>query len=132
MAGEIALPIQESPDLLTTIVVPCGSTGGVVVDNQFLFYAEKDTVIDAAWCVFGVNDSDATLKLTTAATGAIASGTDLTSALAIDGTAGTPVQFTITETANLIPAGSWVGMEITGTSTASEMVIQLRIRQKIR
>ncbi len=132
MAGESVLPIQESPDLLSTIVVPCGSTGGVVVDDQFLFYAEKDTVIDAAWCIFGVNDADATLKLTTAASGAIASGTDLTSALAISGTAGTPVEFTITETANLIPSGSWVGMEITGTSTASEMVIQLRIRQKIR
>ena len=132
MAGETVLPIQESPDVQQLLVIQLTSTGGDVVDDQYLFYAEKDTVIDAAWCVYATADADATLKLTTAATGTVAAGTDLTSATAISGTAGTPVQFTITETANLIPSGNWVGLEITNVSTAEQVMIQLRIRQKIR
>lgn len=133
MAGEIALPIQECPDLIAhTIVVPLGTTGGVTVDNQYLFYAERDTIVDDARLICGVADADATIKLTTAATGTVAAGTDLTSALAMSTTAGTPAQFTLTTTANQIPAGNWIGMEITGTSTGSECMIQLRLRTRIR
>ena len=133
MAGEVALPITECPDTIAhTICVPLGSTGGVTVDNQYIFYAERDTIVDDARLICGVADADATMKLTTAATGTVADGTDLTSALAMSGTAGTPVQFTLTTTANLIPAGNWIGVEITGTSTASECMVQLRLRSRIR
>jgi hypothetical protein len=132
MAGETSLPIQETPDHWQTIVVSCSGTGGDFVDDQYLFYAERDTVVDAAHAIWGTADADATLKLTTAASGTVADGTDMTSALAMSGSAGTPAAFTITETANLVPAGNWVGIEITGTSTAEEVTVQLRIRTTIR
>ena len=132
MAGEVVLPIQEVPDSFQTVAMQLSGTGGDFVDNQYLFYAERDTIIDAAHAIWATNDADATLMLTTAATGTVADGTNLTSALAMSGTAGTPAAFTITETANLIPAGNWVGIEITGTSTAEEVMVQVRFRTRVR
>ena len=132
MAGEQTLPIQECPDTISeTVSVVLAQTGGDFVDNQYIFYAERDVVLDAAFCIFGTNDGDATLKLTTGSSGAVASGTDMTSALDIDGTAGTPVAITITTTANIIPAGNWIGVEITNTSTAEEVMVQLRLRSRV-
>tara|TARA_Y100001938_G_scaffold67605_2_gene93788 strand:- start:1105 stop:1506 length:402 start_codon:yes stop_codon:yes gene_type:complete len=133
MAGEVVLPIQECPDMICHTVTVClSATGGDVVDDHYVFYCERDTIVDAATVMFVTNDADATLKLTTAATGTIASGTDMTSALAISGTAGTPVHFTMTETANLVPAGNWIGLEITNTSTAEQVTVQMRVRTRVR
>tara|TARA_R100000234_G_scaffold8430_2_gene5213 strand:- start:762 stop:1169 length:408 start_codon:yes stop_codon:yes gene_type:complete len=135
MAGETAVPVQEYPDICDTIVVIPGHDGdGVVSNNQALFYAERDTVLDGAAMRATVGDDDATFTLEVCADGtAPGSGTDCTNALThATSNNNKALSWTITETENLIPAGSALCMHVGGTSTARLMCIVLRLRTKIR
>ena len=128
MAGSQIVPAENFPSNYEVVHVNLtNNESGDFADNQFVYYAHKEMVLDAAIVVFGTTDDDATLKLTTAASGTVAAGTDLTTATAITGTAGTPVSFAVDATANVIPAGNWIGVEITNTSTAEEVFVSLRL-----
>ena len=49
--------------------------------------------------------------------------------------AGVVGTFTLTETANLIPAGNWIGVEHDGDADSADLtgvMIQLRLRTRVR
>ncbi len=137
MAGEVALPIQECPDMICHTValnVPDTAFDDTAYDGAFLFYCERDTIIDAAHFICAVTDTSGDVTLVTGATGLPGAGSAVSSVLT-PGTAGTPQAFTITETANLIPAGNWIGLEIDNDADTADVVgamVQLRLRTRIR
>ena len=128
MAGSTPIETTELPDFHQILPI---TLNGVVDSDVHLFYAERDTVLESAWVVCGTNDADATFTLKKASSGNITSGTAVSAARSISATAGTPLQFSIVATENLIPAGSWVGIDITGTSTAADCSVTLRVRTRI-
>ena len=135
MAGEIALPIQECPDLICHIMTKTFD-GGTATDNTGpWFYCERDTIIDAAFAVSEDADADLTFMLVKAASGtAVGSGTDILSAVMAVTVADTTVTGTLDETENLVPAGSWVHIEVAGTADTAAAVatVQVRIRTRVR
>lgn len=128
MAGSTPIESTELPDFHQIIPI---TLNGVVDSDVHLLYAERDLVLESAWIVCGVNDSDATLTLKKNSSGAIAAGTAVSSARTINSLAGTPLQFSLVATENIIPAGSWLGIDITGTSTAADCSVTLRVRTRI-
>ena len=139
MAGEITLPIQECPDLIChTVVITVPDTvwddGAVAAEGAFLFYCERDTVVDAAHFMCSVTDATGDITLNTGSTGVASAGSAISSVLT-PAVAGTPQAFTMTETANLVPAGNWIGVEHDGDADSADIVsavIQLRLRTRIR
>jgi len=139
MAGETPLPIQECPDLYAhTVVIPIPDSvwddGAAAAEGAFLFYAERDTIVDAAHFICNVTDASGDITLNTASSGVASAGAAISSTLT-PGTAGTPQAFTITETANLIPAGNWIGVEHDGDADAADItgaMVQLRLRTCVR
>lgn len=139
MAGERVLPIDVCPDLRAhtiSINVPATAFDNTAYDGAYLFYAERDTVIDAAHIICAVTDaapSEITLVTGSGAAtaGGVPSSGSAISAQTAAGAAGVAVAFSITETANLIPAGNWVALKI-GNNTNSEdlvgVMVQLRVR----
>ena len=135
MAGETALPIQETPDHWQTITVSCQSdSSGYIANNQVLHYCERDTIIDAAFVRMTVGDDDATWTLEKCTDGtAPASGTDLSSALTHATSLNNKTStFTLVETENIVPAGSAITLKCTGTSTARFVTVVLRVRTTVR
>lgn len=132
MPGEKPLPIDVTPDFLQTITLNFNS---VVGTDQALFFCERDTVVDKATLLFTTGDSDDTYSLRHCTSGtAPGSGvlfTDVVTAVV----ANTPKHFTLVETTNIVPAGSFIALDLAqvgGGSTAKEGIIQLRIRTKRR
>ena len=132
MPGEKPLPIDVTPDFMQTVVLNFNSAVGT---DQALFFCERDTVIDRATLVFTTGDSDDTYALRhctpTTAPGSGVLFTDVVTAVV----ANTPKHFTLVETTNIVPAGSFFALDLTqggGSSTAKEGIIQLRIRTKRR
>ena len=132
MPGEKPLPIDVTPECMQTVVLNFNSAVGT---DQALFFCERDTVIDKASLVFTTGDGDDTYALRHCTSGtAPGSGvlfTDVVTAVV----ANTPKHFTLVETTNIVPAGSFVALDLTqggGSSTAKEGIIQLRIRTKRR
>ena len=81
-----------------------------------------------------MTDASGDATLVTAATGLPGAGSAISSVLT-PGTAGTPQAFTMTTTANLIPAGNWIGIDVDGDGDTADVVgamIQLRLRTRIR
>lgn len=135
MAGETVLPVQEYPDICgTLVVVPFHDGSGNFANNQVIFYAERDTVLDGATVRMNQGDDDATFTLTVCADGtAPGSGTACSNALTHATSLNNKVStWTITETENLIPAGSALCVNVTGTSTAIGAAITLRLRSTVR
>tara|TARA_R100000458_G_scaffold37793_1_gene35251 strand:+ start:3626 stop:4060 length:435 start_codon:yes stop_codon:yes gene_type:complete len=144
MAGEVVLPIQECPDMIChTIVVPVpdsvwdddgSGASSTAAEGAFLFYCERDTIVDAAHFLCNTTDASGDITLNTASSGVAAAGTAISSALTPTA-AGVVGTFTITETANLIPAGNWIGVEHDGDADSADLtgvMIQLRIRTRVR
>jgi len=140
MAGENTLPIQECPDLIChtiSIPIPDGvwDDGGATSEGQFLFYCERDTIVDAAHFICNVTDASGDITLNTGSTGVASAGSAISSVLTPGATAGVPQAFTMTTTANQIPAGNWIGVEHDGDADSADLVgvmIQLRLRTRIR
>jgi|9_EtaG_2_1085328.scaffolds.fasta_scaffold05736_2 hypothetical protein len=131
MPGELPLPVSTFPDVLQYISVNLGQNGsGVVAADQPIFHCERDTVVDAAFIRCATADGDATITLKHFTTGNVTDGTAFSSAAALSATAGTVIPVTITDTANVIPAGDAIGVDVGGTSTAVGVNVTLRIRTK--
>ena len=136
MAGENVLAVSEYPDHFQDIVVNITGVGAALADadNFVIFYAERDTVVDAVFIVSSVGDPDDTfgLKSITTAQDPDSAGTAFTN-LQIAAAAYTPYTLTITETANLIPAGSMIALNTEiSTATVGNLTIQLRIRTRVK
>ena len=135
MAGEAPLPVQECPDLVCHYIsVICqGDGSGNVSNDQLLFYCERDTIVEAAWIRAEEGDADASYQLKASNTGTAAgSGTAISDAL-VALVSATTKTWTITETANLVPAGYSICLDVaTAASTAFRCNVTLRVRTRIR
>ena len=131
MPGETPIPVETFPDVLQYISVNLGQDGsGNAAADQPIFHCERNPVVDAAFIRCSTADADATITLKHFTTGAVGSGTAFSSAAALSATAGTVIPVTITNTANVIPAGDAIGVDFTNTSTAAGVNVTLRIRTK--
>ena len=133
MPGEKPLPIDVTPDFMQTVVLNFNS---VVGTDQALFFCERDTVIDRATLLFTTGDTNDTYSLrhcTTSGTPQAPSAGTLFTDVVTGVTANTPKHFTLVDTANVVPAGSYIALDIAATTAAAkEGIIQLRIRTKRR
>ncbi|MBV70958.1 MAG: hypothetical protein CMH52_06360 [Myxococcales bacterium] len=134
MAGTPALEVKSFPDVFQYISVICRTDGsGNVANNQILHYCEQETVVDAAFIRMAVGDDDATFTLEKCTDGtATASGTDMSAAL----THATSLNnkkstFALIATENIVPADSAITLKVTGTSTATTVMVTLRIRTRV-
>lgn len=135
MAGEPLLPIQECPDLIseTLCFVVTEGTSLVPYDGKLMpfFYAERDTVLDAASSSWGFADTDGgtlTIKRYDGTT-----YTNMSTALDAEQAIDTSWPYTIIETANIIPAGSLLGVVWdAGDLNLKYVTFQMRIRTRIR
>lgn len=134
------LAVQEYTDdfqiISELLVAPANGTA--------MLYAERDIVIDAIYMgVSVVGGAGATLQIvkTTAGTLAVpasavaatvAAGTALHTAqvIAVGGTF-VPTLTTPNLDTNLIKAGNWVGVVVSGTVTSAAVLVQFRIRSRV-
>ena len=138
MAGETVLPTQEFPDVFQYVSVTLKADTEDVTGtlDSYVMYCEKDTVVDAAYfsitTVDASNDATYQLQACASGTGPEASGTAFTNAATSGATADATIAWTITETANIVPAGSRICLKVAGTSDVEGMNITLRIRTRVR
>tara|TARA_R100000664_G_C2715741_1_gene110924 strand:+ start:104 stop:514 length:411 start_codon:yes stop_codon:yes gene_type:complete len=136
MAGENTIPSSQYPDQFQNVVVQLATAADAAadVDDSLVYYAERDTVIDAAFLMATASDADQTIqlkRLDSATTDPDSAGTAFSNAQVI-AAAYTPYELTITTTENFIPAGSMVAVNIENAGTAGEITLQLRLRTRIK
>jgi hypothetical protein len=135
MAGDKILPIQEAPDVSENITLMFNDlTASEFVSNAefFLYYAEKDTVIEECFVMYETVDTNADLTLK------IKSGNNIATVLADDGgsdiwQAGPAVyKFTMDTEENIVPAGETLVMRFAAAASFDYLCIQMRVRRKLR
>ena len=135
MAGESTIDASLYPDQFETIVVQLSTAADTPADadDTLLYYAERDTVVDAAFIMTTTSDADQTYqlkRLDAATTDPDSAGTAFSDAKVLSAVY-TAFEYTITPTENFIPAGSMIAINIEGTGTAAmEVTVQLRIRTR--
>lgn len=136
MPGENPLPIDVAVDHQQDIV--CSFNIASSLSDAFVYFCERETVVDFACIGVDVGDADAAFTLkhcAVAADGSITaadSGTAFTDALTFaTGDAPEKKEFTMITTQNVIPANSYIAISASAASTGSG-VLQLRIRTKRR
>jgi hypothetical protein len=137
MPGENPLPVDSQVDHQQDIVTMFNITTSLA--DAYVYFCERETVVDFACIAATIGDVDCNFTLrhcAVAADGSITavdSGTAFSSALAEFGTGDVPEkkEFTITPTANVIPANSYIALSGDAASGAAG-ALQLRIRTKRR
>jgi hypothetical protein len=127
--GQRPLAVTEVGDLRSEMFeCQLCLTGGE--DEHYLFYCEKDTVVDSAWLRVRAGSNGKTLTLYSVPDEtAIKSGTAISNAVSIAlSTVDTQQQFTITPTANVIPAGNWIGCALSSSLAGGIFSVGLRLR----
>ena len=141
MAGQTPLVIDSSgvnhsvPDHFQDVVVNITGVGAVLADADdfVIYYAERDTVVDAVFMISSVGDPNDTfgLKRITSGQDPDSAGTAFTN-LQVAAAAYTPYTLTITETENYIPAGSMVALNTEiDTASVGNLTIQMRLRTRV-
>ena len=141
MAGQTPLVIDSSgvnhsvPDHFQDVVVNITGVGAVLADADdfVIYYAERDTVVDAVFMISSVGDANDTfgLKRITSGQDPDSAGTAFTN-LQVAAAAYTPYTLTITETENYIPAGSMVALNTEiDTASVGNLTIQMRLRTRV-
>ena len=136
MAGENTILSSQYPDQFQNIVVQLATAADAAADadDSLVYYAERDTVIDAAILMATAGDADQTIqlkRLDSATTDPDSAGTAFSNAQVV-AAAYTAYELTITTTENFIPAGSMVAVNIENAGTAGEITLQLRFRTRIK
>jgi len=105
-------------------------------DSQFpVYYAERNTVIDAIIILPRTVDAGVKINVTNCASGtAPQSGTVIGTTTGVS--ADSPQSLTINTDNNFVPAGSYVGIHLfdadgTSASTTDFLTVQLRVRTRI-
>ena len=145
MPGEKSLPIGVVPDTFQYVSVTLSHDEVEYAKSAYLFFCEEDTVVDSAFLSFTPVDGsdDATFTLQSVPSGLLktagvtpvgpeGSGTVISDSIKTGTTADASVAFTITETANIVPAGNRIAVKVANTSNAEGAMITLRIRTRLR
>ena len=136
MAWENTILSSQYPDQFQNIVVQLATAADAAADadDSLVYYAERDTVVDAAILMATAGDADQTIqlkRLDSATTDPDSAGTAFSNAQVV-AAAYTAYELTITTTENFIPAGSMVAVNIENAGTAGEITLQLRFRTRIK
>lgn len=147
MAGENVLPVSEYPDDFQYISVTLGAdtVDTTATLDAYIMYCDRDIVVDAAYLslttVDASNDATYTLQYVPSGlqdtagvtpVGPEGSGTAFTNAATSGTTADATVAWTITETANFIPAGNRIALKVVGTSDVEGLNVTLRYRTRLK
>lgn len=140
MAGENVLPVSLYPDEFHTVTAVIDQ---MATYDSYLYYAERDTVLDAAFFVCSV-DTGATnaIEIVKCVSDATLTGEDMqlpgagqgiTNNLDIDDSpAGNIYTFTVDTAHNLVPAGYSIAIDATSLDDIKGAVIQLRLRTRLK
>ena len=144
--GEKTIDVSQYPDAFQYVSVTLGADTVDTTDtlDAYIMYCDRDTVVDAAFLSFTTVDgsNDATFQLQYVPSGLqdtvgdtplgpeSDSGTAITSTTTSGTTADASVAFTITETANVVPAGNRIALKVAGTSDIEGVNVTLRIRTR--
>ena len=144
MAGTPSLVIETDgtnhsfPDVFQYISIACRTDGsGNVSANQLIHYCDQNTVVDAAYIRMSLGDDDATWTLEKCTDGtAVGSGVDMSNAITYTKSGGGALTnktqtWTLVADQNIVDAGSAISLKVTGTSTATTVLVTLRIRTRI-
>lgn len=125
MAGENALPIQETPDFLQDIT--WNASIAEDVDESYFYYCERDTVVDAVFAITDTADANATIDMVKGA-----GGTSVLSSVITTAVVDTAYSGTMDTSENLVPAGTTLHLAFANVDTATGVLVQARIRTTIR
>jgi hypothetical protein len=120
MAGAIPIEASELPDFHQIVVIQLNNIDNPL-DDKPIFYAERDTVIEAVHAKADAGTPSLTLKTTASGTAAVNTALTLGASFAAA---------TIDKTNNVIAAGDSVTADF-NTVAVDGVVIQLRIRTRI-
>ena len=121
MAGAIPIEVSELPDFHQIVVIQLNDIDNPL-DNKPIFYAERDTVIEAVHAKADAGTPNLTLKTTASGTAAVNTALTLGASFAAA---------TIDKTNNVIAEGDSVTADLSTVSNVDGVVIQLRIRTRI-
>ena len=121
MAGSTPIETTELPDFHQILLIQLNDSADPL-DNKPIFYAERDTVVEAIHAKADAGTPTLTLKTTAAGTAAV--NTALTLGASFAGA-------TIDSSNNVIAAGDSITADLSSASGVDGVVIQLRIRTRI-
>lgn len=121
MAGSTIIDSTQLPDFHQILLIQLNDSADPL-DNKPIFYAERDTVIEAIHAKADAGTPTLTLKTTAAGTAAVNTALTLGTSFAAA---------TIDSSNNLIAAGDSVTADLSSVVGADGVVIQLRIRTRI-
>ena len=124
MPGENPLPIGVTPDTIDTITFH-GAIAEDLPAQHYFYYAERDVVVDAFHAINDTADSGATVDLKDDGTSVLTAALDISGADAVKTGA-------LDSTKNLIKAGSLVTIHFASITSAANVVVQMRVRSKVR
>ena len=132
MPGESTLPVQHYPDDFFVYTCPVfGSSADTAV-----FYCDRPMVVDSCTVLVSFAASGATIQMrvvpegTSPTTANIGNATAITDSQSIATTGVYQVPVVLTE--NVLPAGSLIAVDMTGTTTAFRGAVQLRLRSRMK
>lgn len=134
MAGDKVLLIQECSDVSENITVMINDqNAGAFTDNAefFLYYAEKDTVIEECFVMYRTFDVNADLTLKIKGGNDIA---ELKDTVAGGDWAGDKAvyKFTIDTEENIVSAGETLVIRFHAATDFKYLTFQMRVRRKLR
>jgi hypothetical protein len=125
MAGENALPIQECPDHFQDV-----TWGGAIAEDVadgYFYYCERDTIVDAVFAITDTADNDVTVDIKKGA-----GGTSVLTTVATTATVDTIAAAVVSPTENFVSAGTTLHVDVTNVNTATGVLVQARIRTRVR
>lgn len=132
MPGESITIVTEYPDDFIVYTYPCVVTAA----DAPVFYCDRTMVVDACTITVSTAAAASTIQLKAVAAGTepsaanIAAGTSVSSAASI-ATLGV-VSATVDTTTNILPAGTVLGIDYTGSASGFRGLVTLRLRSRMK
>ena len=121
MAGATPIEVTELPDFHQIVIIQLNDSTNPL-DNKPIFFAERDTVIEAVHAKADAGTPTLTLKTTASGTAAVNTALTLGTSFAAA---------TFDKANNVIAAGDSVTADFSSISNVDGVTIQLRIRTRI-
>ena len=127
MAGENTIDVSQYPDQFFEVTAHFAKVEDMV-DNQYLYYCERDIVVDAVNVVYNTdNDGDFTIELKKNI-----GGTSVFTAALQAFTKDTVHTASFNTSEHYCPAGTMLNLVYTGDSAAQGLVVQMRARTRLK
>lgn len=140
MAGAPIIAADALPDFHQTVSITASQSGGKFSVDQILFYAEREMVLESAFITYrqnGTTSDQVTVVLKTGTGTSVSGGSAVSSSAVLDkgSVADLVTEISVLTTANIIPAGNWIGVDFTDSDGSSNDIsnatFHLRYRTRI-